>query len=113
METPCITSVLMASLTVGFIIADFYFNYGERILNYIFLGSIATILFYLLCSYGYQNVNWVFLAILPIYIIFALLSLYFRKVDISDPSDMCDSYEMEDCECTIPEPMPKINAECK
>ena len=97
----------MGVLTVAFIIADYYFNYGERVLNYIFLGSITTILFYVLCLYGYQIINWVFLAILPIYIIFALLSLYFRKIDISDPPDMCNSCEMELDECEIPKPKPK------
>jgi hypothetical protein len=99
----------MGALTVGFILADYYFNYGARVLTYIFLGSITTILFYVLCLHGFQMINWVFLGIIPIYIVFALLSLYFRKVDISDASDICDSCEMsiDTCECEMPKPKPK------
>lgn len=105
MEVPCISSVLMGALTVGFILADYYFNYGQRILSYIFLGSITTILFYVLCLHGYQNINWVFLLLLPIYIVFALLSIYFRKVDISDisaMSDVCNScgISLDKCDCS-------------
>jgi hypothetical protein len=93
--------MLMAVLIIGLIIADYYFNYGVRVLTYIFLGSITSILFYLLCAYGYEKINWIFLTIIPIYVIFSLLSIYFRKVNISDTPDMCDSQEMpeNDCEC--------------
>jgi hypothetical protein len=110
METPCVSSVLMGALTVAFIIADYYFNYGERVLTYIFLGSTTTILFYVLCLYGYQMLNWVFLGILPIYVFFSILSIHFRKADISDASDMCDSCELpeDECECKMPKPKPKL-----
>jgi hypothetical protein len=108
MGAPCISSVLMGVLTVGFIIADYYFNYGERVISYIFLGSITTILFYQLCSYGYQTINWAFLAIIPIYVIFALVSIYLRDPNLSDASDMCDSCEMEyEYECKMPKPKTK------
>ena len=104
MEVPCITSVLMGALTVEFIIAEFSFNYGQHVLTFIFLGSVTTILFYILCSLGYQIVNWIFLAIIAIYVFFALLSKYFRKVDISDisaMSDACNScgISLDNCDC--------------
>jgi predicted membrane protein len=99
------SSVLMGALTVAFIIADFSFNYGQNILNYIFLGSITTILFYMLCSLGYEIINWIFLAIIPIYVFFALLSKFFRKVEISDMSAMSDAcnscgISLDNCDCT-------------
>ena len=105
MEKPCITPVLMGSLTVAFIISDYYLNYGQNILFYIFLGSITVILFYNLCLYGYENLNWIFLGIIPIYIVFSLLFIYFRKVEISDisaMSDACDScgISLNNCDCS-------------
>ena len=109
MEAPCISSVLMGALTVGFILADYSFNHGNRVLTYIFLGSITTILFYVLCLHKFETMNWIFLGIMALYVFFSLLSIYFRKVDISDTSDMCDSCEMpiDSCECERPKPKPK------
>ena len=97
----------MGALTVGFIIADYYFNYGLRVTTYIFLGSITTILFYVMCLYKFEIVNWVFLGIVVIYVFFSLISIYFRKADILDASDMCDPCEIPIDECEIPEPEPK------
>ena len=106
----------MGALTVGFILADYSFNHGNRVLTYIFLGSIVTILFYVLCLHGYQNINWVFLAIVPIYVILSLLAIHFRKVEVSDTSDMCDSCEMplDHCSCETPNPRPRpVIQECE
>ena len=101
----------MGALTVGFIIADYSFNHGNYLLTYIFLGSITTILFYVMCLYKFETMNWIFLGIMAVYVFFSLLSIHFRKLDISDTSDMCDSCGMEqECECKNPEPKPKLCA---
>jgi len=109
MEKTCTTSVIMGGLTLGFVLADSYLNQARYMLSYMFLGSITTVLFYLLCLYGYQTINWVFLAILPIYIFFSILSIHLRKNNISNTSDMCNSCEMpeDECECKMPKPKPK------
>jgi len=107
MEKPCISSVLMAALTVGFIIADYFFNYGNYVLRYIFLGSVTTILFYVMCLNKFETINWVFVGIMALYILFTLLYKQFRQVEISDTSDMCDSCEMEQNECKYNIPKPK------
>ena len=108
MEKACTSSVLMGALTVGLIIADYYFNRTERVLTHIFLGSITTILFYALCSHGYEMINWVFLAILPVYVFFSLLSIYLRTEPREDISDTCDSCgeSVETCGCDAPLPKP-------
>jgi hypothetical protein len=117
MDKPCISSILMAALTVGFVIADYFFNYGQRILTYIFLGSITTILFTVMCFYGYQKLNWVFLAIGAIYIFFSILYIHLTKTNASDTSDCCEPPPDEcepppdECEqppvCEKPKPKPK------
>jgi predicted membrane protein len=109
MEAPCLSAGLMSTLTLIFIIADYFFNYGQNVIKYILLGSLTVILFHLLCINGYQIVNWVFLGILPIYTLFSLLSIYFRKADISymkemsDISNTCRScgVSFDNCECEI------------
>jgi hypothetical protein len=113
MDKPCISSILMAVLTVGFVIADYYFNYGQRILTYIFLGSITTILFTLMCFYGYQKLNWVFLAIAAVYVFFSILYIHLTKTNTSDTSDCCEP-PPDECEepvntpvCEKPKPKPK------
>jgi hypothetical protein len=103
MEAPCVSSIVMGALAVGFILADYYLNYGSRVLTYIFLGSITTILFHVLCLYGYQKLNWVFLALVAVYVFFSIVYIHFTKPDISDPSDM----EEYGCECTMSKPKPK------
>ena len=118
METPCTSSVLMGALTVGLILADYYFNRTDRVLTHIFLGSITTILFYALCRHGYETINWVFLAIVPIYVFFSLLSIYFRTEPREETSDTCDSCREPEVECgceapiPIPKPKPKPVSDC-
>lgn len=109
MEPPCLSSIVMGALAVGFVVADYYLNYGDRMLTYIFLGSITTILFHVLCLYGYQKLNWVFLAIVAVYVFFSIVYIHFTKKDISDASDICGSCETEEygCECTMAKPKPK------
>ena len=109
MEVPCLSAGLMSTLTLVFIIADYFFNYGQNVIKYILLGSLTVILFHLLCLNGYQIVNWVFLAILPIYTLFSLLSIYFRKADISDMTEMSEisntcrscGISFDNCNCEI------------
>jgi hypothetical protein len=103
MEAPCVSSIVMGALAVGFILADYYLNYGARVLTYIFLGSITTILFHVLCLYGYQKLNWVFLAIMAVYVFLSIIYIHFTKPDISDASDM----EEYGYECTMSKPKPK------
>jgi predicted membrane protein len=109
MEVPCLSAGLMSALTFIFIIADYFFNYGQNVIKYILLGSLTVILFHLLCINGYQIVNWVFLGILPIYTLFSLLSIYFRKPDLSEARNMSDisntcrscGVSFDTCNCEI------------
>lgn len=95
----------MAALTVGFSLADYYFNYGNRILTYIFLGSVTTILFTVMCFYGYQKLNWVFLAIAAIYMFFSILYIHLKKTNASDMPDCCEM-PTDECKCKDPEEIP-------
>jgi uncharacterized membrane protein len=96
----CVTSVIIGSLTLALVVADISFNRTDRVLTHLFLGSIATILFYYLCNFGYEKVNWVFLALIPIFIFISVVSSQFK------PSDSCNSCGMpvQRCGCTKPKP---------
>jgi len=71
METPCVTTMLMGSLTIAFVLADIAVN--APIFSHLFLGIIATALFHFLCKYGQERVNWIFLVILIIYILISIV----------------------------------------
>ena len=71
METPCVTTMLMGSLTIAFVLADIAVN--APIFSHLFLGIIATALFHFLCKYGQERVNWIFLGILIIYILISIV----------------------------------------
>mgnify|MGYP000318279119 CR=1 FL=1 len=90
METPCVSTMLMGSLTIAFVLADIIFK--APVFSHLFLGIIATVLFHYLCNYGQERVNWVFLGIVLIYILMSIVFKNAKKnsddaVEIKDSTD--------------------------
>ena len=73
----CLSAVLMGALTGGLVLADIWFRHADRAFTHAFFGSLATLIFYMLCVRGYEGVNWVLLALLPIYAVLTLIYLFF------------------------------------
>jgi hypothetical protein len=86
MVFPCISAVLMGILTVGFVLADINFMYGKGAVEHALLGSLVTILFYVLCVRGYELINWIFIGIFLTYLLASILykNLFVIKDDTTD-----------------------------
>jgi len=84
------SAILMSAITIAIVVVDFKFRHYERIPIHAFLGSLATVLFYILFLYGYEDYSWMFLSLIPVYFIFAMVFLYFSsnsKLFMSSGSD--------------------------
>ena len=75
----------MGILTIGFVMADMTFMYGNGVINHTVLGSLVTILFYVLCVRGYEIINWIFIAIFLAYLAISILYKY-----LSDDDSECE-----------------------
>lgn len=73
------SAILMSAITIAIVVVDFKFRHYERIPIHAFLGSLATVLFYILFLYGYEDYSWMFLSLIPVYFIFAMVFLYFSS----------------------------------
>ena len=95
---PCASGILMAALTLGLVLVDFY-NFrlgyaGEHAL----LGGIISILFFGMCNYGLEMINWIVLAIIPVYI---FIKWYFSSPNESEePSAQCSCEEEIEPTCS-------------
>ena len=90
MLVPCVTAVLMGVLTIGFVIADINFMYGEGAIEHALLGSLVTILFYALCVRGHEAINWVFIGIFLSYLLASVLyNHFFRRGDEITDDESC------------------------
>ena len=88
MAIPCISAVLMGVLTIGFVLADINFMYGNGAIEHALLGSLVTILFYALCVRGYETINWLFIGIFLAYLL--VIVLYKNLTGDKDYDEQCE-----------------------
>ena len=88
---PCASGLLMAALTLGLVLVDFYnlrIGYAGQ---HALLGGIISILFFAMCNYGLEMINWIVILVIPVYVLFRLMLA---------PKQSQDSQEyQEDDEC--------------
>jgi hypothetical protein len=92
----CLSAVLMGALTGGLVVADIWFRHSDRAFTHAFFGSLATVMFYMLCVRGYEAVNWVLISLLPIYAIITLIFVFFSG------DNSYRGHKEEECEDDIP-----------
>lgn len=79
----CPSAILMAALTLTFVLFDIYNNKRDYAIIHSVLGFLISFLFFVLCNYGFEIVNWIALSIIPGYILFSWL--------FSEKEESCDT----------------------
>ena len=106
----CASSVLMSALTVGLILSDISYSRDDRVIPHLFLGGIATLLFYSLCGRGYEIINWVLLSIVPVYI-FIVWAMQSVQRETPQQPPLCNRcmQPKRSCNCNSPQQPPLCN----
>ena len=107
----CLSAVLMGAITGGLVVADIWFRHSDRAFTHAFFGSLATVMFYMLCVRGYEAVNWVLISLLPIYAIITLIFVFFSgdnsyrgPVEQECEDDIPPQPSRKPCGCQIERP---------
>ena len=109
----------MASFTIGLVIADMWFWRSNRVITHVFLGGIATALFYILCQKGFEIINLAFILLFALSIIvIPLFKLLFTVNEKSNtnynnsynevPSGGCTKCGVPASSCSCVPPPPPI-----
>ena len=101
----------MGALTAGLVAADIWFRHSDRVFKHAIFGSLATLMFYMLCARGYEAVNWVLIALLPIYAVLTLVFLFLSgdnsyrgNKDEECEADVSYEYARKPCGCQVERP---------
>jgi hypothetical protein len=111
---PCASGLLMAALTLGLVLVDFYnlrIGYAGQ---HALLGGIISILFFAMCNYGLETINWIVILVIPTYVVFRLM-LAPKESEVSQENkedEECNECQKpkKACGCSEkPEEKPRIN----
>ena len=92
---PCASGLLMAALTLGLVLVDFYnlrIGYAGQ---HALLGGIISILFFAMCNYGLEMINWIVILVIPVYV---LLRLMFASKESEDSQEHQEDEECNECQ---------------
>jgi len=104
----CASGLLLSALVLIIILNDIFSNKMRYMVQHLFLGAIATTLFFTLCNYGLEQVNWVFLALIPTFIFIKWIYTPKSSVNINY-NDECEICQAPEQRCGCPQKKPIVN----
>jgi len=99
----CASGILMGAVSSVIVLTDLLHRRTDRMVSHLFLGGIATLLFFVLCQQGYEIFNWILLASFPLYLILRWVFSPRKKSDDYTRGEVEVSYEVPCNSCNKPE----------
>jgi len=105
----CSSGIIVAAFSTSLLLADIIYLRSDKLIPHLFLGAIATSLFFVLCQNGYEMINWAVLLAIPVYMIFSWI-MRIPRVSVIKPDDndcpICRDIPRRN-ECIHNKPKPK------